>query len=192
MDKPAQIREAFKALTEKGHYNSSAFINGTCSTINGIDTIDVDVDGITYHDVQLQAITEGAGKSLVIIPAKGSNVIIGNVEHGTGYVLINADKVDRILIKQANDMYIDVIKDVVKLNGDSEGGLVQIQELKDNLDALKNYVEAMHAALPTAFSAILASTSANGALGAQSYQAAMLGQAIVIKDMENKKVKHGK
>jgi len=103
---------------------------------------------------------------------------------------LKADKADRILLKQADGMYIDIVKGVIKLNGDSKGGLVQIQELKDNIDALKTYIEAMHAALPAAFSAILASTSANGALGAQAYQLSMAGQLIIIKDMENKNVKH--
>lgn len=147
MDKPAQIREAIKALTDKPHYNSSALINGTCSAINGIDTIDVDVDDITYHDVQLQAITEGAGKSLIIIPSKGSKVIIGNVENGTGYVLINADKPDRIIIKQADGMYIDVMKDVIKLNGDSEGGILIEKKLVDELKKVNDILQAIMATI---------------------------------------------
>lgn len=196
MDKVAKIKEAFKGLNEKGHYASSAFITGTCKSIDGIASIDVDVDGITYHDVQLQAIADGSGKSIIIVPAKDSNVLIGNIEHSTGYVLIKADKADRILIMQADGMYIDVLKKVIKLNGDSEGGLVKIQELQDNLDSLKSFVEAINNALPSAFNAILPTAPApfvaTGALGATTYQASMVGKFINFKEMENKKVKHGK
>jgi hypothetical protein len=78
----------------------------------------------------------------------------------------------------------------VVFNGGQLGGLVKLQELKDNLDSLKQYVEAMHSALPSAFSAIGASTAANGALGATSYNGSMAGKAVQLKDMEDKKVLH--
>lgn len=191
MDKALKIKEALKAMHDKGHYNGSAIISGQVSAVNGIDTIDVDVDGLTYYQVQLQAILDGTGSSLIVVPKKGTLVLIGNIEQSTGYVLLKADVADRVLIKQADGMYIDVIKNVVKLNGDSKGGLVQIKELQDNLDALKAFVDAMHTALPTAFSAVLAAMASNGALGSQAYTAAMAGQQIILKDMENKNVKHG-
>jgi hypothetical protein len=191
MTKAEQIKNKLKGLHEKGHYNTSAVIIGTVNAINGIDTIDVDVDGVIYNDVQLQAIVEGNGTSIIIVPTKGSSVLIGNIENGTNYVLLHANKVDRILLKQVDGMFIDIVKGVVKLNGDDKGGLVQIQELKDNLDALKSFVEAMNNALPSAFTAVGISSAANGTTASIAYQTSMAGKIITIKDMENKKVKHG-
>jgi hypothetical protein len=50
-------------------------------------------------------------------------------------------------------------------------------------------VEAIHSALPSAFNAIGASTAANGALGATSYNGSMAGKAVQLKDMENNRIK---
>jgi hypothetical protein len=48
----------------------------------------------------------------------------------------------------------------------------------------------MNNALPSAFNAIGASTAANGATGAASYQGAMAGKTVQLKDMEDKKILH--
>lgn len=75
-------------------------------------------------------------------------------------------------------------------NGGDNGGIVNVKELKDNFDSLKSFVEAMHAALPTAFSAIGAGTAAAGSAGGTSYSTAMIGKLINIKDMEDTKITH--
>jgi len=94
-------------------------------------------------------------------------------------------------INLSNDKSTAEIKaDEILFNGGELGGLVKIKELDKNLESLKKFVEAMHAALPGAFSAILAALSANGALGAQAYNASMAGQMIKLENMENEKVKH--
>ena len=57
--------------------------------------------------------------------------------------------------------------------------MVKIGELKENLDSLKTFVENMHKAIPAAIAAVGAGTTANGATG----------QSIMIKNMENTKIK---
>jgi hypothetical protein len=191
MDKQALIREALKAMHDKPHYNASALMYGICTNINGIDTIDVDVDGITYHDVQLQAIKEGSGKSLVIVPAKGSSVLIGNVEQCTGFVLMQADKAERILVKQADGMYIDVIKDVIKLNGDSEGGVLIEKKLVDELKKVNDILQAIMTILsgppipePGSGAPSALQTALKGVLAGKLLPAYL--------QITNDKVKHGK
>lgn len=93
------------------------------------------------------------------------------------------------IIKAVNDKSaIEVKNDKILINGGDLGGLVMIKELKENLDSLKKFVEAIHNALPPAFSAIGAAMSANGILAANAYNGTMAGKTILIKDMENKKV----
>lgn len=93
-------------------------------------------------------------------------------------------------IQAVNDKStMEVRSDEILINGGGLGGLVMIQELKDSLESLKGFVEAMHSALPAAFTAVGAAMSASGALGSSSYNGAMAGKLIEIKDMENKKVK---
>lgn len=143
MDKKRKIIEKLKGLHAKGHYDNSAIIIGTVSAVNGIDTIDVDVDGVLYNDVQLQSIIDGSGVSLLVVPKKGSAVLIGNIEHGTGYILLSADVADKIVIKQADDMYIEVAKNVIKLNGDSNDGLVKVKDLVSKVNGIENKVNSI-------------------------------------------------
>jgi hypothetical protein len=95
--KDAQIIQGFKNLSHQGHNDSSAILYGKVTAVTGIDTIDVDVDEVVYHAVQLQAIKKGDGNSIVIVPAKGSTVLIANIENGTNYYMVSANKVDKIV-----------------------------------------------------------------------------------------------
>ncbi|MEG1499380.1 MAG: hypothetical protein RR393_08215 [Bacteroidales bacterium] len=93
------------------------------------------------------------------------------------------------LVVENNKLSIEGANEI-SLNGMQNGGLVKIKELEKNLNALKNYVEAINTALPTAFTAVGAAMGAVGASGAASYQGGMAGKVIVLQGMENEKVKH--
>lgn len=95
-----------------------------------------------------------------------------------------------ILTVAVDGSTIEVKPDEILFNGGDLGGLVKIEELKKNLDSLKSFVEAIHSALPSAFSAVGAALASNGALGATAYNGSMAGQIIRFEDMENEKVKH--
>jgi hypothetical protein len=140
-----------------------------CEPVNG---------GANFLAVQLRAVT-GLESGILITPKVDSHVIIGLLENDEAQAFVM--------------MYGEI--ETIELRGDAQGGLVQIKELKENIDALKKFVEAMHQALPSAFNAILPTAPApfvaSGALGATTYTGAMGGIIITIKDMENKKVKHG-
>lgn len=148
--------------------------------------------GASFFDVRLKSILDDSENGLILTPKKGSLVLVGLIENNEASAfIVQYSDIEELTFKNVNGMSFEVLKGVLKLNGDSEGGLVQIKELKENIDSIKQYVEAMNTALPIAFKAILASTSANGALGEKSYKLAMATQKIILKDMENQKVKHG-
>ena len=85
---------------------------------------------------------------------------------------------------------IEATCELVELNGGENGGLVNIESLQRNLDALKDFVEAMQKAIGTGFTSVGASTAANGALGKQAFEAQMAGQKINFEDMEDTKITH--
>lgn len=80
--------------------------------------------------------------------------------------------------------------DEITFNGGQNKGLAIVDEVKKNLDAIKNYVTAMNTAVVTGLNGVGTGPTASGSAGAGAYQAAMAGQAIVIGNMENTKVKH--
>lgn len=189
MDKKRKIIEGLQKLLGKEHYATSAIIIGTVTAVNGIDSIDVDVEDVTYNDVQLQTIFEGNGTSLILVPKKGSKVLLGSIENGTAYVMLFADKVDKAIIKQVDGMYIEVAKDLIKLNGDAKGGIIiksdlvtELQKVNTILTAIKTVcstpVNEPGNGAPSAFQAVL--NAAIASLNTPTYS-----------NIENQKVKHG-
>jgi prolyl-tRNA editing enzyme YbaK/EbsC (Cys-tRNA(Pro) deacylase) len=133
---------------------------------------------VKYNDLdfeaRLQAVTGKGVGGFVPVPAVGSEVFcVSEGNSDNSFVVASFSELKKIII-----------------NGGELGGLVKLQELQDNLNSLKQYMEAINSALPGAFNAIGASTAANGASGGANYQGAMAGKAIQFKDMEDKKVLH--
>ena len=136
--------------------------------------------------VMLRATVDGLS-GIIIVPELGSEIVFCAIDDGDEFTLIRASKVAKVLI-DVPELQIKCPK--VVINDGNEGAMVKIKELEENVESLKKFAEAIHAALPGAFDAILASTSANGALGKAYYQGKMLGKKVVIKPMNDDKVKH--
>jgi hypothetical protein len=139
----------------------------------GEGTVSVVYNGVEFS-ARVQAVTGKTDVGFVPVPKKGSEVFcVSEGNSDNSFIVAACSELEKAIF-----------------NGGQLGGLVRLQELKDNLDSLKQYIEAIHSALPAAFNAIGAGTAANGTLGATSYQGAMVGKLIQIKDMEDKKVLH--
>ncbi len=173
-----KLHEAIYELANFDKKSQSLF--GIVDKVNGntCDVIPLDPKRAPMQEVLLNASTKQDGWNL--IPKEGSLVVVSKIDDNEAYVAMFSE------IEKAEIC----ASDSIVFNKGEYGGLVKIKELEDNLKALKDYVEAMNQALPTAFNAVLASTSANGALGAQSYSGSMSGKSINLKNMENEKIKH--
>lgn len=122
----------------------------------------------------------GAAKGVVLIPKLKTGVRIINTGNNE-YQIFSVEEVDKVLVDADTEIVI---------NGGKNGGVPIASKVKDNDDSLKSYIEAMNKALPAAFRAILASTSANGELGAQAYENAMRALQIDVSTVDNDKLKH--
>lgn len=148
------------------------------------------VDGATctvqrlFDDMELEEVrlnchsTENEG--VVIVPETGSMVLITSID-GRCWFVSQCSKVEKITI-DATDKII--------FNGGNNNGLVKIEELKRNLNSLKNYVEAMASAVLSAFNAVGAGPAASGSAGAGSFEGSMTGRSISFEDMEDDKITH--
>lgn len=137
------------------------------------------LDGLEIADVRLNChITENEG--IVVTPKVNSFVLVTNID-GRQHFVSQCSEVEKITIDCNGDIII---------NGGDNKGIVKIQELKDNLNSLKSYIEAMDSAISAGLTGVGASTAASGEAGAQAYSSAMIGQSINFKDMEDTKVKH--
>lgn len=110
MTKAEQIREAIKLLASanSGDFANSAILQGTVLSVSDDVTADVEVDGLTYHDVQLQAVQNGSGKSLVLVPSSKTKCLIGSIENGDRFYMLACDEIEKVIAKiQGADLLID-------------------------------------------------------------------------------------
>ncbi len=148
--------------------------------------------GAKFLDVRLRSILDDNTDGLLLIPKKNSVVLIGIIENNdSAAFLLQCSEIEELKFKNAGGMTIDVLKDIVKLNGDQCKGLVKLDELKDNLDAIKDYLSALKTAVSSGLTAVGVAMAANGPAGATSFESAMASQVLNFKNMENKNVKHG-
>ena len=171
------------------------------ATVRRVDearrTCTVEAEEVPYEEVLLHAVADAGQRGLCLIPAVGSLVLVSRIGGSNELYVAMLSEVDRVLLTVGDEVSATIDAERVAidgpeiiLNGGTHGGVVQVEELRRSLDSLKGFVEAMHAALPTAFTAIGAALSANGSAGKTAYDGAMAGRSIVIEEMENPKVKH--
>lgn len=203
----SNIKDIIKQLANND--GSSSLLVGIVTAVDK-DARTVDVEPINEDapvlGVNLQANQE-AKVGVVQFPRVGSFVAVAMLTgYAAGVVVLTediesvevviSDSTSRLTIDEDGArLYVDkntsaeLSKDGIVLNGGDLGGLVKIQEIKDNLDTLKKYCEALKSATSAGIKAVGAAMAANGATGATAFDAAMAAQSIVFKDMENKKVK---
>lgn len=210
MKRTEELRRLFNLRLEEA--GKSVFYGKVTAADEAARTCTVEIDGIPYENVLLYAIEKPELKGFVFIPAIDSQVLVERIGDDR-YCIEMFSVIDKVLLTVGekvtaaldaetldykNDKVslsitgtkVELAAEEITFNGGELGGLVKIQELKDNLDSLKQFVEAMHSALPSAFTAVGAAMSAAGANGATKYNGSMAGKTITIADMENPKIKH--
>lgn len=204
-----EIRQIINRRLEASGVND--FYGKVVAVDESARTCTVEMEGIPYENVLLYAIEKPDLKGMVLIPKIGSTVFVSRMGRGRFFIAMFSviDKIllsvgekvtaaldaetltytnDKVSLKVTGDG-VQLSADQITFNGGGLGGLVKIGELQKNIDSLKTFVEAIHAAVPVGIAAVGAALAANGALGKQAYDGAMAAKKIEISNMENTKIK---
>jgi hypothetical protein len=122
------------------------------------------------YDVRLQA-DIGGSKGFLIVPVKGSRVIVNWINKNAAFVALTYDI------------------DSVNLRGDSFGGLIKIEDLVNRLNAVEKDLNNIKTAFKT-----WVTVPNDGGAALKTAAASWYGQQLNLtkkKDLENTKVKHG-
>ena len=145
-------------------------------------------DGDAPYRVPLQMLNIGT-TFLRIVPTIGSTALVFNANgNANTKCFVGFGSVDRVDVI-VGESTIKVTSEEILLNGGTLGGLVKIQELESNLNALKSYCEALKSAVSTGLSAVGESVAASGSAGATAFDGGMAGKSISFESMENEKIK---
>ena len=180
MGKIQEIKEAIRTIAGKGS-GGNLFLIGEVKSIEG-ESCTVEVAGLEIDEVRLTAVNDGGDGKVLVTPKEGSMVLLADMSGGTLR--------DLAVVGFTNVEKIEATIEQITLNGGDNGGLVNIESLKNNLDSLKKYMEAMKSAIGKGLKGVGASTAANGELGEKAFERAMIGKSINFEDMEDPKITH--
>lgn len=168
--------------TEVGKVASINEGDRTCSVLIGED--------LSYYNVRLNAVVDSYRNHILIVPKLGSYVTVTIMDNDmTQAAVIGYTEIDKVeIVIDGTKVKID--SSGIEMNGGGNGAMVNIQDLKDNLDSLKRYCEGLKTAVSTGLNGVGAGSAANGATGASSFEAQMASCSISIKDMADNKVKY--
>ncbi|MBS1944772.1 MAG: hypothetical protein JST98_06110 [Bacteroidetes bacterium] len=156
------------------------------------DTCDVDPSdgGPTIYMVRLKPAIGTAQVGAITYPKVGSPCVIAELDGDANkYILVNCEQVDRLLVKLQGGATVEVKNDgTLELNGAQYGGLVKVQQLRQELAK----VNAILQAVQQAFSSWM---PANGDSGVAALKAASNAftalQRPDYNTIESQKTKHG-
>ncbi len=147
-------------------------------------TIDVELnEGSNVDQVTIKSVLNGEESGILIEPEVGSSVLCGitdgRIENLT--VLVYSE------IK--NIRFVPSSK--IILRNEDFGGLVKLQQLEQNLEAIKSAVDILKSAVANGLNAVGVAGAASGPTGAAAFNAAAASVNISFIDMENENVQHG-
>lgn len=138
--------------------------------------------GFSDDDIRVKAVINSKSEGIFVEPVVGSMVLCGSIENS---------KESLVVLTWSEIKRFRVIAEKTELNGDAFKGLVKLQQLESNLNALKQAIEQLKTAVSTGISSIGVGPTANGATGATAFNNAAAAIQVQFQDMENKKVTHG-
>ncbi|HUM50491.1 MAG TPA: hypothetical protein PK431_01710 [Chitinophagales bacterium] len=135
----ADIISKLKQIT---HRDNDTMIGTVTEIDSDKGTIEVDVDGLTYYEVQLKSIVKNGVKGAKVVPAKDSVVIVERIGKSNELFVTMCSEVESILW-EIEDMKYFVDKDGFVFNDGNNKGMVKITELVEKLNNLENKVNQL-------------------------------------------------
>ena len=132
------------------------------------DTCTILLDGIEIEGVSLRPVQDQSSLPLRITPAAGAYAIVADLSEG---------RLRRLALLAVSEA------EKIELRGGDNGGLVNIESLKD-------YLEAFKSAVSDALNAVGESTAASGAAGKAAFEAAMQTAARHLQTLEDTAITH--
>lgn len=164
----------------------------TCSVLLTIDdnTDAGDDTNVQTDNVMLNCVSMNSN-GFLLYPADNSDVIVGEIDGPGQYTLIKCSNLLKAVVLVGSSS-VTVKDSLIQFNDGSLGGLVEIQKLKDNLKAVRDYIKnTLEPAINTGITGVGIGSSASGTTGAGDFTSALTGQDITFEDMENTKITQG-
>jgi hypothetical protein len=162
-------------------------ISGTATNVGETACDVLREDAPVIYSVRLNAIDDNLESFVTVYPQAGSFVLVGIVENlKTEAVLLRCSEVEKVKLKIGGQT-LRIDKNGFVFNDGKNDGLVKIEKLEQNLDNIKNYLNALNSAIASGLSATVAN---GGAAAATAFSTAMQNTPLNLVEMENEKITH--
>lgn len=185
------LREEFRrSLNQKvaGQFTTiAAKVDAVDEQAYTIDVTPID-EGAEVFDVRLRASLDNKDNGMIQVPKVGSVVLISAINNNWNSAFLSlATELEKLFVK-LGDSILEVNSKEIIINGGSLGGLIKVEELKDQLNKTNQVVQAMM----QTFSSWVVVPQDGGAALKTGMTSALAGKTIGnYANIENKKVKHG-
>ena len=205
MDKPTKIRSLLRSIagTDKPSFS---FRLMEVVGVDG-DLCRAKIDDFEIPDIRLSSINGGSENGLLVIPAKGSIILVADISCGNlrelcavgysevesirfhqGKTTITADAEEATVEVGGSKLRIE--DDRITFNDGANHGLVKVEELKRSLESIKTYCETLREAVFAGIGAVGDGAAASGTTGATTFDTAMAAALIQLEELGNDKITH--
>ncbi len=205
MDKPTQIRSLLRSIAGTDRPSFSFRLMEVVG-VDG-DLCRAKMGDFEIPDIRLSSIDGGSENGLLVVPAKGSIILVADLSCGSlrelcaiGYSEVESVRCHRgktTLTADAEGVTVEsgssklrVEDGKITFNDGANHGLVKVEELKRSLESIKTYCETLKEAVSAGIKAIGAGIGANGTTGATTFDTAMAAASIRLEELENDKITH--
>ena len=144
MNRVQDIKEAIRQISgAKG--GSGLILVGEVKSVEG-ETCTVNVGGLELDEVRLTAVNDGADGKLLLTPKEGSMVLMADLSGGNlrDLAVIGYTHIEK---GEASFDQIAIEADSIELNGGDNGGLVNIEKLKEWMQNVESDLATLQALL---------------------------------------------
>lgn len=137
MSKTSDIKEAIRAIANGGSGRQLLLV-GTVKATDG-ETCTVDIQGLEIDEVRLTAVNDGTSGKLLLTPATGSYVLMADLSGG--------ELRDVAVVGYTQLESVETTCEQITLNGGSNGGLVNIEQLKNWMQSVEKDLQTLQTLL---------------------------------------------
>lgn len=145
MNRVQDIKEAIRQISGGNRGGNGLFLVGKVKSVEG-ETCTVDVAGLVLDEVRLTAVNDGTDGKLLLTPKADSMVLMADMSGGMlrDLAVIGYTHIEK---GEASFDQIAIEADSIELNGGENGGLVNIEKLKEWMQNVESDIATLQALL---------------------------------------------
>jgi len=142
-----QLEIIKQAIRQHGKADQCELFQGIVNEVNETTLkMKIDIgDGLLIPNVRIRSVSTD-DKGFWVIPSISSTVIVGMIEGGTDFILVNCSEIDKVFMKIGSKTFQITAAGIV-MNGGSNNGIPKSASVASKLNILENDINSLKIAI---------------------------------------------